>query len=188
MSLVWYLHMTTAEGIRRTLGLRAAAASALLLCLPGAPDARAAEPPPGSVLRVSGMTFVGSRGSDNELVLRSESALFRPDRNLAELEQVSAVATDGKKGQTFTLRCDRAELNVETNDFLAEGHVEGETGDGQRYSTAWVRYDRDEGVLYTDAPVTVVDDTGRFRGDGFRYHVGERRFQLLGNVSVVQQP
>jgi hypothetical protein len=32
------------------------------------------------------------------------------------------------------------------------------------------------------------DETGTFRGDGFRYDVDERRFRLLGNVSVVQAP
>jgi hypothetical protein len=75
---------------------------------------------------------------------------------------------------------------VETNDFIAEGDVQGETGDGQRYWAPWVRYDHDGGVLYTDAPVRMVDATGHFRGDGFRYHVRERRFQLLGNVRVEQ--
>jgi hypothetical protein len=41
-------------------------------------------------------------------------------------------------------------------------------------------------LLHTDAEVTVVDGAGRFRGDGFRYHIEERRFELLGNVSVEQ--
>jgi lipopolysaccharide export system protein LptA len=49
-----------------------------------------------------------------------------------------------------------------------------------------VRYDHEDAVLFTDAPVRMVDDTGVFRGDGFRYHVKERRFQLLGNVRVEQ--
>jgi hypothetical protein len=34
----------------------------------------------------------------------------------------------------------------------------------------------------------MVDDTGTFRGDGFRFLVQEGRFRLLGNVSVVQSP
>ena len=37
-------------------------------------------------------------------------------------------------------------------------------------------------------PVVVIDETGSFRGDGFRYHVKERRFQILGNVRVEQGP
>ena len=42
------------------------------------------------------------------------------------------------------------------------------------------------GLLHTAAPVVMVDRTGTFRGDGFRYYVHERKFHLLGNVSVEQ--
>lgn len=139
-----------------------------------------------SLLHVTGMTFVGSRGSVREVVLRSRRAIFRPEERVADLREVNALVTEDSDGRSFTMTCERAELNIETNDFTAEGDVQGETGDGQRYWAPWVRYDHDEGVLYTDAPVRVVDATGHFRGDGFRYHVHERRFQLLGNVRVEQ--
>jgi lipopolysaccharide export system protein LptA len=33
----------------------------------------------------------------------------------------------------------------------------------------------------------MVDDSGSFRGDGFRYHVRDQRFKLLGNVRVEQR-
>ena len=64
----------------------------------------------------------------------------------------------------------------------------GSTGDGQRYQTAWVRYDHKRGLLYTDAPVAMEDASGSFRGDGFRYDTRKKSFRLLGNVSVVQKP
>lgn len=150
----------------------------------GAPTPSAAAESP--VLRVTGMTFVGSRGSLRELVLRSRTAVLRPDKGTAELEGVSAEVSEGEGGRSFSMTCRHAELNVDTHDFLAEGDVEGATGDGRRYSAPWVRYEQDRGLLYTDAPVRMVDDTGVFRGDGFRYHVKERRFQLLGNVRVEQ--
>jgi hypothetical protein len=41
-------------------------------------------------------------------------------------------------------------------------------------------------MLHTDAPVTVVDSGSTFSGDGFRYHIDERRFELLGNVVMEQ--
>lgn len=150
----------------------------------GFASARAAEN--SSLLHVTGMTFVGSRGSVREVVLRSRRAIFRPEERIADLRDVNALVTEDGEGRSFSMTCDRAELNVETNDFIAEGDVQGETGDGQRYWAPWVRYDHDGGVLYTDAPVRMVDATGHFRGDGFRYHVRERRFQLLGNVRVEQ--
>jgi len=139
-------------------------------------------------LRVSGMTFVGSRGDQSELVVRSDTAFFHPDSGLADLEVVRAHVSDAEKGESFQMQCDRAELDVETNDFTATGNVKGLTGDGQRYSAPWVRYEHASSTLSTDAPVTVVDAGGTFRGDGFRYHIDERRFELLGNVVMEQTP
>ena len=137
-------------------------------------------------LRATGMTFVGSRGDRSELVLHSEVATFFPDRDLADLEIVRAVVTDEDDGDSFRMTCERAELNVETNDFRAEGQVRGTTADGQRYSAPWVEYDHEAGLLHTSAPIQMVDDTGSFRADGFRYEVNERKFRMLGNVSVKQ--
>ncbi len=158
-------------------------ASGLVLALLAvAPSGYAAEA--SSVLRLTGITFVGSRGAEREVVLRSRRAVFRTADRTASLEGVNALVTEEGEGRSFTVTCERAELNVETNDFSAEGDVQGETGDGQRYWAPWVRYDHDEGLLYTDAPVRLVDAAGSFRGDGFRYHIRERRFRLLGNVRV----
>jgi LPS export ABC transporter protein LptC len=148
--------------------------------------AAAADGSPG--LRITGMTFVGSRGVESELVVRARTALFHPDSNLADLDDVRATVSDETKGESFSMSCDTAALNVETNDFTATGNVRGVTGDGQRYQAPWVRYDHAASLLLSDAPVTVVDATGTLQGDGFRYHVDERRFELLGNVTVVQEP
>jgi len=141
-----------------------------------------------SKLDVTGMTYVSSRGSVSELVLVAQRAELRPETNLAVLDDVHVSATDPNQARSFDMRCQRGELDVETNDFLAEGHVRGSTGDGQRYQTAWVRYDHARGLLYTDAPVAMKDDSGSFRGDGFRYDTRRKIFRLLGNVSVVQKP
>lgn len=142
----------------------------------------------GGEIFVTGMTFVGSKGGSAELVLRSERAIFHPDTDIAELEDVEAVFSDDDKGDSFTMTCDRAELDVETNDFVAAGNVRGVTADGQRYAAPVVHYEHGEGLLHSDQRVTMVDDTGSFEGDGFSYRVHDRRFKLLGNVRVVQVP
>lgn len=141
-----------------------------------------------STLRVTGMTFVGSRGPVNELVLHAERGELKPETNLAVLEDVRVNALDSDSKRSFDVRCEHGELDVATNDFFAEGDVHGSTGDGQRYRTAWVRYDHAKGLLYTDASVAMEDDSGSFRGDGFRYDTRKRSFRLLGNVRVVQKP
>jgi LPS export ABC transporter protein LptC len=138
------------------------------------------------VLHVTGMTFVGSRDSAREIVVRSERAKFRTDTKVAELEGVSAEVSEGDDGRSFAMTCERAELDLQKNDFEARGNVEGKTDNGQRVFAPWVRYDHAKGLLYSDAPVRMIDDSGSFRGDGFRYHVKDQRFKLLGNVRVEQ--
>lgn len=137
-------------------------------------------------LRATGMTFVGSRNDHSELVLHSEFATFFTERDIADLEVVRAVVTDEDDGDSFQMTCERAQLNVETNDFRAEGQVRGTTADGQKYSAPWVEYEHESGLLHSSAPIQMTDETSSFRADGFRYHVNERTFQMLGNVSVEQ--
>lgn len=172
---------------RRTRNVLLAAVLLVLVAPAGAAEpAVAREVDDAKALNATGMTFVGSSGDDSELVLKSRFATFYPDQDLARLQEVEAVLTDEEDGDSFEMTCDRAELNVETNDFRAEGDVRGSTSEGQRYAAPWVEYDHEAGVLRSDAPVTMVDDTGTFRGDGFRYQVDDRTFRLLGNVSVEQ--
>jgi len=155
-----------------------------------APAPVVATPPrvPGvdSEVHVTGMTFVVSRADEGDMVLEARTATLHPATNLAELHEAKLRATNGSRG--FDVHCDRGELDLNSNDFLAEGNVHGSTVDGQRYAAPWVRYERARELLYTDAPVVLEDGGGTLRGDGFRYHVRERRFELLGNVSVVHRP
>lgn len=141
-----------------------------------------------SELEVTGMRFVRALGPGDELVVRAERARLLPDSDLAILEGVDAVVSDSMKARRHEIRCDRAELNLKTSDIRAEGRVQGVTSAGHRYSAPWVEYDHESGTLSSDAPVELVDDSGTYRGDGFRLHLREGRFQLLGNVRVVQTP
>ena len=157
--------------------------------------APAEEPPPApprvpgvdSEVYVTGMTFAVSRQGRSDLVLEARRATLRPEANKAELFDATVTASE-KRSRQFDVNCDRGELDLVSNDFLAEGNVHGSTAEGQRYAAPWVRYETASGLLYTDAPVVLQDGGGTLRGDGFRYHVNEHRFELLGNVSVVHKP
>jgi len=153
-----------------------------------APDLGWLEGDPGQVLDVRGMTFVASEGAANEILLRAERARFYPSRQVADLEVVEVEVAPGSERVGFVMRCDEGRLNLETQAFVAVGHVVGTIEGGRQFEAAWVAYDEAEGVLYTDDPVLIVDEDGRYRGGGFRYFVNENRFRLQGGATVVQEP
>jgi len=142
----------------------------------------------GQVLNLRGMTFIVSKGTANEILLKAEVARFYPDRQVADLERIQVTVTPGEGRVGFEMQCDSGQLNLETQDFVAEGHVVGTIEGGRQFEALWVAYDDAKGVLYTDEPVSIVDQDGRYRGGGFRYYVHEQRFRLSGGATVVQEP
>lgn len=171
----------------------ARAAFCALLSLPLAAAAEVPDPgwlvgDPGQVLHVRGMTFVASEGSANEIMLRATRAQFYPEREVADLEEVDVEVAPGDGRLGFRMRCDEGQLNLATQGFLAEGRVVGTIEGDRQFEADWVAYDEVEGVLYTDDPVLITDEDGRYRGGGFRYFVNESRFRLMGGATVVQDP
>ena len=152
------------------------------------PDLAGMEGDLGQVLDVTGMTFVASEGSANEILLRAKTAQFYPEREIAELVDVDVQVAPGEGRLGFVMRCDEGRLNLATQDFVAEGHVAGTIEGNRQFEALWVAYDEEEGVLYTDDPVLIVDQGGRYQGGGFRYFVNEDRFRLEGGATVVQDP
>jgi len=153
-----------------------------------APDLGWLEGDVGQILYVTGMTFVASEGSANEILLRAETAQFYPEREVADLIDVDVQVAPGDGRLGFEMRCDKGRLNLATQAFVAEGHVVGTIEGDRQFEGLWVAYDEEKGVLYTDDPVLIVDRDGRYRGGGFRYFVNEGRFRLEGGATVVQDP
>jgi LPS export ABC transporter protein LptC len=156
------------------------------LIVTSAPAARGADSSIRHTLIVTDMTFVGSRDSRADVVLSARRGRFDHAKAVAHLEDVEARVT-GEGSGGFEVACDRATYFVDTNDFDAEGHVRGQTQEGRQFRTARLHYDHANGIASSDVPVVIDDVHGRFRGGGFRYHVGEGRFQLIGGATVEQQ-
>jgi LPS export ABC transporter protein LptC len=159
----------------------------VLLALPlaGAAD----NPPPAAVtglagLAVTGMTFVQSEGDKASMVVEADRGRLDPDAKVVHLDVVRTVVSGDAEQAGFELTCDSGELVLETRALLATGNVRGRTADGRAFSTTWVRYDPKRQLAFTDAPVEIEDEAGSLRGGGFRYHVREGRFRLLGGATV----
>lgn len=144
--------------------------------------------PVESEVRLSGMTYVSSRGDLNDMVLDAEKARILPEQEVAHLEGVRVrlvSATGGDGGLDMT--CDAGLFDFDTGDFLAVGNVDGTTGDGRKFRTTRVRYKHEGSLVTTDEPVEITDATGSYRGGGFRYFLDENRFRMMGGTSVIQE-
>ena len=139
-----------------------------------------------SALDIERMTFLASEASDSRLLLRADEARFFPETNSADLTVVEATVYGEQGAVAFEMTCDRGNLDLETNNFVARGNVLGRTDDGMKFEVDRVNYDHESGTLFTDEDILITDDGGTYRGGGFRYFVEEKRFQLLGGARVVQ--
>jgi LPS export ABC transporter protein LptC len=136
---------------------------------------------------LEGMTFVSSQAAENEVVLVAERAHVETRERVAHLEKVRAQLASGRETSGLDMTCDRGRFYFESSDFDAEGDVRGTTGDGRRFRTARLHYSHSQGLVSTNSQVVIDDETGTYRGGGFRYHVRENRFQLTHGATVEQQ-
>lgn len=171
--------------------IAAAFAFALPLAIGAAALAAGGPTPLEADLRVDGMTFVSSAGSESDAIVEAGSAsLGRADR-VAHLTTVharvgkAAGATTSALGG-LELHCDRGSFDLDSGDLSAEGNVRGVTADGRRFETQHVVYKRETGRVSTRSPVVIKDAFGTIRGAGFEYWVRENRFRLIGGASVEQ--
>ncbi len=141
------------------------------------------------------MTYAASRGEASELVVEATEARVSPAEARVELEGVRARVGAAARGEGalgslggLELSCERGTLRLDTRDFVADGRVQGHTGDGREFRTESLRYQHDRGLVATDSPVWIREAAGSYRGDGFRYWVRENRFRLLGAKVVRGEP
>jgi LPS export ABC transporter protein LptC len=142
----------------------------------------------GASLHIGSMTFVATRGSENEMVLRAEKAHMPPGAEVAHLQGVHVVMQNpGGTRNAFEMTCLRGDLQLESANFHAEGDVEGRMADGRRIFTPSLDYDSDSGIVTSEAPVRIRESGHTMRGRGFRYNLKDGHFVLRGGASVVQE-
>lgn len=139
-------------------------------------------------IEISGMTFVASRNSRNEVVVWAEKARVDMVSQTAHLEQIHVSFSSEGSRLEVELRCATGDLDLATNAFRLEGNVEGRTRDGWRFEAEWIAYDDATSLLYSDAPVVIRERGGLYEGGGLRYELTTRRLRLLRGARVVRQP
>jgi len=139
-------------------------------------------------LRLERLTFVATHEAAAEIRVQADSAVIDDAANKAQLERVDAEWADAVGRPSLRVRCDRGELDLETNDLLASGNVHGQLADGRRFVAPTLRYDRTRDLAYTREPVEILEGAGRvLRGGGLEYHVKDRKLRLTSGAKVEER-
>ena len=102
------------------------------------------------------------------------------------LEAVGLELSPGGVCGGVSTRCRRGRVRLESGDFRLEGGLQGEFSDGRVLGVAWVAYDDQRGLLYSNAPITIEEPGAHYRAGGFRYRIEKGELRLLGGVEVVR--
>jgi LPS export ABC transporter protein LptC len=154
----------------------------------GVPVASAAPSSAVPPLRLERLTFIATHEAAAEIRVQADVAVIDENANKADLEQVDAEWADDLGRPSLRIRCNRGELDLETNDLLASGNVRGQLADGRRFVAPSLRYDRTRGVAFTRAPVEILEGGGRvLKGGGLEYHVKDRRLRLTSGAKVEER-
>ncbi len=158
-------------------------------CAPGstaeAPGAAArTEVAPATLEQV---VFEGYRHGSLEVEVRATSAEVDPVARVARLHEVTISFADARRG-AIEIRAEAAHYDMQSDDFVLEGRVEGETGEGERFEARDVRYDAKAEKLRSDQPVRVYRHNLTLTGEGMEIDVATRRVKIEGKVRTVVTP
>ncbi len=129
-------------------------------------------------VELASVRFEGYRGSGREFEVRASSASVRTVERIAVLEDVEIEFQDTGRG-SLEVRADRAELDLERDDFILHENVRGSTGSGEEFVTSEVRYDPTSRKLVTDEAVSVERGNWTLKGQGMEIDVPGRRLRVL---------
>ncbi len=173
--------------IQRRFALRIAlclSAWLVLSCGP-APDlaglSGALQPP--APARLSGVVFESYSLGSREVEVRAARAEVDSVKRVVRLERVRIDFQDPTHGRV-QVWANRADFLLDSDDFVLREQVEGSTAEGERFSTAQVRYEQAAQRLWTDQPVRLYRDNLVVEGEGMEIDLSTRRIRLTGRVKA----
>ena len=138
---------------------------------------------PPAPARLSGVVFESYALGSREVEVRAARAEVDSVKRVVRLERVRIDFMDPQRGRV-QVRAKRADFLLDSDDFVLREQVEGSTAEGERFSTAQVRYEQAAQRLWTDQPVRLYRDNLVVEGEGMEIDLSTRRIRLTGKVEA----
>jgi LPS export ABC transporter protein LptC len=138
--------------------------------------------PPGDAnLEVKDVSYsYTNKENVKEWELRADKAQYFKDKRLVMLEHMEA------NGGVYHLTGKQGQLNIETQNIVVQGNVQGVMPDNTRFATNSFSYDNNKRIVTTKDAVFVTRDTFSMEGVGMVIDVKEEKLTLLDKVKATE--
>lgn len=131
--------------------------------------------------------FEGYHGDLQDLTVTAASAVVDTTTQTARLSDVS-IGFAGDENGRIEIAAPVGEFRLDGDDFTLSGGVSGSTAEGEKFTTASVKYIAKRRVLHSDDPVKILRSNVDLSGKGMELELAHQRLRLLGNVRAKVQP
>jgi LPS export ABC transporter protein LptC len=144
------------------------------------------QPPGDANLEVKDVSYsYTNKDNVKEWDLRADKAQYFKDKRLVMLEHMD-VTLYRANGGVYHLTGKQGQLNIETQNILVQGDVQGVMPDNTRFATNSFSYDNNKRIVTTKDAVFVTRDTFSMEGVGMVIDVKEEKLTLLDKVKATE--
>jgi LPS export ABC transporter protein LptC len=137
--------------------------------------------------QLEGVLFEGYRGELRDLYVTSQSASVDMVARVAQLSGVRMALAEPTRGP-IEVSAPTGELQLDDDDFVLSGGVEGTAAKGERFTTDRLEYVAAKRRLVSRDPVTLKRDSFELRADGLEIDLATRTLRLVGKVQAKVKP
>jgi LPS export ABC transporter protein LptC len=137
--------------------------------------------------RLRGLNYTHVENGVRKWSLKAEGARYEEDTGKVHLRKV-AIEFYREKGGPIYLRGDEGIYDQKAQTVTLQGHVDGQTADGNRLTTSVITYREKDKVAETDAEVTLQGAQYKVQGKGLLVLVKENKAILKSKVRSTFRP
>lgn len=131
--------------------------------------------------------FEGYHGDLQDLTVNAASAVVDTQTQIVHLSDV-AIGFAGDENGRIEIAAPVGDFQLNGDDFTLSGGVSGTTAQGEKFTTAAVKYIAKRRVLRSDDPVKILRSNVDLSGKGMELELAQRKLRLLGNVRAEVKP
>ncbi len=134
-------------------------------------------------LALKEVSYTESENGSRRWTLLADAAAHSVQSGIAKLENIRMTFFDPEGVEEGSLQARQGAIQTESREVEVQGEVVLTSPRGYIFYTDELRYNDQQRMIFTEAPVRLVSGDMQLRGTGLRFHVGKNTFELLADVN-----